>query len=120
MRSFTTFRMTRKGKLKKILKHFSFSAETVPKLHIVILQPAKNLLFFFSGQKIKRRDHSDFVLMVAGNDPMVSFCSRRRISFFLFKLKKSQNENLRTKILRMTRKGKLKKFLNSFHFLLDR
>jgi hypothetical protein len=54
MRSFTTFRMTRKGKLARILQAFSISAETVPKIHIVILSEAKNLLFFFSNQKIKR------------------------------------------------------------------
>jgi hypothetical protein len=31
----------------------------VPKIHIVILQLAKNFLFFFSNQKIKRGDLSD-------------------------------------------------------------
>jgi hypothetical protein len=36
--------------------------ETVPKIHIVIPSEAKNLVFFFSSQKIKRRDPSDFVL----------------------------------------------------------
>jgi hypothetical protein len=28
--------------------------ETVPKIHIVILSEAKNLIFFFSSQKIKK------------------------------------------------------------------
>jgi hypothetical protein len=31
----------------------------VPKINIVILQLAKNLLIFFSNQKIKRGDPSD-------------------------------------------------------------
>jgi hypothetical protein len=29
--------------------------ETVPKIHIVILSEAKNLIFFFSSQKSKKR-----------------------------------------------------------------
>ena len=45
----------KKGKLARILQTFSFSAETVPKIHIVILSEAKNLLFFFSSQKSKKR-----------------------------------------------------------------
>jgi hypothetical protein len=53
MRSFTTFRMTKIGKLTIILKRSSISAETVPKINIVILSKAKNLLFFFSSQKSK-------------------------------------------------------------------
>jgi hypothetical protein len=35
--------MTWKGKLARILQAFSFSAETVTKTQIVILQPVKNL-----------------------------------------------------------------------------
>jgi hypothetical protein len=51
------------------------------KINIIILQPAKNLMFFFSSQKIKK-------------------------------------EILRTKVLRMTRKGKLTKILEHFQLLL--
>jgi hypothetical protein len=46
------------------------------KINIIILQPAKNLMFFFSSQKIKK-------------------------------------EILRTKVLRMTRKGKLTKIFKT-------
>jgi hemin uptake protein HemP len=35
--------------------------ETVPKIN-VILQPAKNLIFFFSNQNIKKRDPSAYSL----------------------------------------------------------
>jgi len=41
--------------------------------------------------------------------PTSSFYSRRRISCFLFR--KSKEEILRTKVLRMTRKGKLARIL---------
>ena len=79
--------MTRKGKLKKILKHFSFSAETVPKLHIVILQPAKN------------PDLKDVILSVSEESHV-----------FLFKSKNQEREPSDF-VLRLIRKGKLARIL---------
>jgi hypothetical protein len=35
-------------------RKFQATVETVPKIHIVILSEAKNLIFFFSSQKIKK------------------------------------------------------------------
>jgi hypothetical protein len=32
----------------------NFMAESVPKIHTVILKPAKNLLFFFLFKKLKK------------------------------------------------------------------
>jgi hypothetical protein len=51
--------MTRKGKLTEIFKQLSFSAETVPKINIVIPSEAKNLLFHHF---LKRRDPSVYGL----------------------------------------------------------
>jgi len=56
--------------------------ETVPKIKVVILSKAKNLIIFFSSQKIKK-------------------------------------EILRTKVLRMTRKGKLIKILEHSLYQLE-
>jgi hypothetical protein len=58
---------------------FHTLVKTIPEIHIVILNPAKNLLFFS------------------------------------FKIKKSKNETLRTKVFRMTRKDKFTKILEHSH-----
>jgi hypothetical protein len=42
--------------------------ETVPKIHIVILSEAKNLIFFLFKLKNQKRDPSDFVLRMARKD----------------------------------------------------
>jgi hypothetical protein len=47
---------------------FSTETETVPKIHIVILSEAKNLLFFFSSQKIKKEILRTYVLRMTWKD----------------------------------------------------
>jgi len=44
------------------LKLVNIDIEAVPKIHIVILQPANNLLFFFSSQKSKEEILRTYVL----------------------------------------------------------
>jgi hypothetical protein len=40
------------------------------KIHTAILKPAKNLLFFFSSQKIKRGDPSAYSLRMTRKDKL--------------------------------------------------
>ena len=66
-----SFRMIWKGKLTRILQAFSISAETVPKIKIVILSEAKNLLFFFSSQKSKKEILRTYVLRMTDEVKLV-------------------------------------------------
>jgi hypothetical protein len=50
-----------------VIKYWSllyqkYTIETVSKINVVILKPAKNLLLFFPNQKIKRGDPSAYSL----------------------------------------------------------
>jgi hypothetical protein len=49
----------------------TFQSETVPKIHIVILSEAKNLLFFFSSQKSKEEILRTYVLRMTDKGKLV-------------------------------------------------
>jgi guanylate kinase len=53
--------------------------ETVPKIHIVILSEAKNLIFSFQVKKSKKRDPSDFVLRMAQKDKFTKILEHSQI-----------------------------------------
>jgi hypothetical protein len=60
-----------KVNLQEFCKHFHFLLRLFVKIHIVILQPAKNLLFFFSSQKSKEEILRTYVLRMTDKGKLV-------------------------------------------------
>ncbi|WP_299230053.1 hypothetical protein [Sulfurihydrogenibium sp.] len=58
-------------------------AEAVPKIHIVILSKAKNLLFFFSSQKSKEEILRTYVLRMTRKGKLTGILEHSPTSFVI-------------------------------------